>query len=372
MDMDCQEDLSDEDPYVDPWFCLEYSGPEQANDFSPNSTPPWRRLAPLPDYPALHEAPHAGPHLSVSEASYVPPHQRGPLNPTALASLLNMESVADEERISPHPQTFSFPAMVQRFDDTDAFCDTKIRLSGNLEYVTSDMDASASEEEDQDIESYSGEQEIMSVPHWTPPMSPESGDVAVQSRDPSPPDVIQAEAPSPIASPTTHLTIVHEDAADSGKDVPADPREHSYQPPCPIRPSMSPVSPRISPMPQLNTIDVPSPAGTDHVLSPSSINGNNARKRSREETDEEVVPEAEAFTPLVTKDVDNADDTAARISSQPITVDVPSSMGANDPPTTTHDDLPSPAKRARLSTAAGFVAGAVAGSALTWVGLAYL
>jgi len=91
-------------------------------------------------------------------------------------------------------------------------------------------------------------------------------------------------------------------------------------------------------------------------------------------TDEAAAPEAEALAPPVIMDVGDAENNAVPASPlpQPNAADAPFSTASEGIPTVAHDDRPSPAKRARLSTAAGFFAGAVAGSALTWAGLAYL
>jgi hypothetical protein len=407
MDMDCQDDFSDDELYSDdealkpvtPLVCLEYFDPGQVDDFSPSGTPPWRRLAPLSqsqdsffgtdivdtiphsppgapsgrrvrDFSALHETSHAESH-PLSEASYVPPHHRvGLSNAAALTSLLNM--VGDEVRTPAHLQPFNLPIDIPRFDAADVFHDASIGVDGNLEYGASDMDASASEEEDQDIESSSDPQEIACIPYSTPPPimpSPKPCDAVVQPRSPSPPGVKQAE-PSPLI---TYQTIVHEDAPDSGKDVLlVGLRTHTplrHQSPRSPRPSASPASPRYTPTLQLSAINV-APATADLTLPPPAASAVNTRKRSREE-EGEVDAETEAFTSLAFRVVD-VETAAPTLFPRPITVGAPSSMEADGYRSAARDDLPPPAKRARLSTAAGFVAGAVAGSALTWVGLAYL
>ena len=399
MDMDCQDDFSDDEPYSDgealkpvtPLVCLEYFDPGQVDDLSPSDTPPWRRLAPLPrsqetflgtdivdaiphsppdapsgrrvrDFSALHETTHAESQLSLSEASYVPPHYRvSPSNATALTSLLDMGSFGDEAHRPIRLRPLNLPVDIQRFDATDVFRDASIGVDGNLGYGASDMDASASEEEDQDIKSSSDAQEITFIPYSTPPLvapSPLPNVAVVQPRCPSPPCVIQAE-PLPLI---TYPVIHHEDAPDSGKNTllvdlraPITPRRQSPRSP---RPSTSPVSPHYTP-----TLSVTG------VLPATSVN---TRKRSREE-EGEVDPKAETSVSLASMNPDDMEHTAAFIPfPHPINAGVPSSTEVDGCRSAARDDFPSPAKRARLSTAAGFVAGAVAGSALTWVGLAYL
>ena len=404
MDMDCQDDFSDEDLYDDsealkplsPLACFDYYDPPQINDFSPSGAPPWRRPAPsqdsffgadivdtiphsppgaagrrrVHDYPELHESSHAASQLSASEASYVPPHRGlsgGPLNATALTSLLNMESIA---RMSAQLQPFNVPVGFQHFNSADA---GDAGIGGNMEHVTSDVDASASEEEDQDIDSYSESEGVTSIPYSTPPPlvpSPEPHNGEDQAKSPSPPGVTEAEASPLIACPTT----IVEDAPDSREDIfLADVREptpRSQSPPS-LQPSTRPTSPRLTPVPQPSTMDVP-PASADRVMSPP-VTDVNARKRSREMADE-ATAQAEALAPPVIMDVGDAENTTAPAPPppRPNATDAPFSTASEGIPAAAHDDRPPPAKRARLGTAAGFFAGAVAGSALTWAGLAYL